>query len=171
VAGTRGPIEIRPMQEEDLDAVLAVERLSFPTPWTRDNFLYDLLENPHARNLVAWQGDEFAGYACFWVLDSEAKLNNIAVDTWARRRGVGARLLREVVEAGRREGCSAVTLEVRPSNASAIALYRRFGFVEVGRRKGYYQDTGEDAILMNLGLSEGGSEAGGSVAPAVGGGV
>jgi len=136
------------MAEADLESVLEIERRSYPTPWTRDNFLFELRENPFARNLVLRSGPAVAGFACLWVVDRELKINNIAIGPEHRGRGHGRRLLRACLDLGRSEGCLEATLEVRPSNKVARALYEAHGFRTFGRRKGYYQDTREDAILM-----------------------
>lgn len=145
-------IAIDEMSGLDLDEVLAIERASFPTPWSRESFLFEIEENPFAWNVVLREGRRVVAYACLWVVDLELKINNIAVHPGARRRGFGRRLLREVLERGRARGCVEAALEVRPSNDAARELYRSFGFRDVGRRKGYYQDTREDAILMSADL-------------------
>jgi ribosomal-protein-alanine N-acetyltransferase len=141
------------MVEGDLDQVLAIEREAFPTPWTRDNFLYEIRDNAVARNLVLREGRGIVAYACVWVVDAELKINNIAVHQDRRGEGLGHRILRAALEAGLAEGCVEATLEVRPSNIKARRLYERYGFREFGRRRGYYQDTREDAVLMAARLS------------------
>jgi ribosomal-protein-alanine N-acetyltransferase len=150
--GTEGAarprVRVDRLRPADLDAVLVIEKVSFPTPWTRDNFLYELKDNRFARNLALRVGGGLAGYACLWVLDGELKINNIAVHPERRGTGLGHVLLRAALEVGVAEACAEATLEVRPTNLVARRLYERYGFREVGRRRGYYQDTGEDAVLM-----------------------
>ena len=141
-------LRVSRLREADLDAVLAIERVSFPTAWTRENFLYELRDNRFARNLALREDRRLVGYACLWVLEGELKINNIAVDPRRRGVGYGHVLLRACLELGRAEGCAEATLEVRPSNLVARRLYERYGFRETGRRRGYYQDTDEDAVLM-----------------------
>lgn len=141
-------IEIEEMTALDLEQVLPIERASFPTPWSRDSFLFEIEENPFAWNLVLREKNRVQAYACLWTVDRELKINNIAVHPAARRRGFGRKLLEAILERARREGCVEASLEVRPSNAAARSLYESLGFRAVGRRKGYYQDTKEDAILM-----------------------
>ena len=136
------------LREADLDDVLAIERVSFPTAWTRDNFLYELRDNRFARNLALRADGTLGGYACLWVLEGELKINNIALRPDLRGSGLGHVLLRACLEVGIAERCSEATLEVRPSNLVARRLYERYGFRETGRRSGYYQDTREDAVLM-----------------------
>ena len=140
------------MAETDLDQVLAIEMEAFPTPWTRDNFRFEIRANPLARNLVVRNGKQVLAYACLWVVGDELKINNIAVRAEWRGRGLGGALLTRVLERGRAEGCTDAELEVRPSNEVARRLYERYGFREVRRRKGYYQDTREDAIVMTARL-------------------
>ena len=142
-------ITIEVMAESDLDSVEAIERDAFPVPWPRESFRYEL-HNPRARNLVARVGTAVVGYVFVWLVAGELKINNVAVRRDFRGRGVGARLLEAVIEPARAQGFVEATLEVRPSNTEARALYERLGFREVGRRKQYYPDSGEDAILMTL---------------------
>jgi len=147
--GREGPIEA--MAESDLDQVEAIERDAFTVPWPRESFRYEL-RNPRAHNLVARLEGRVVGYVCVWLVAGELKINNVAVRRDHRGRGVGARLIEAVLDLGRSHDCFEATLEVRPSNAQARTLYERFGFREVGRRKRYYPDSGEDAILMTLDL-------------------
>jgi len=151
----RPRVRVSRLREADLDAVLAIERVSFPTAWTRDNFLYELRDNRFARNLALRADGKLGGYACLWALEGELKINNIALRPDLRGLGLGHVLLRACLEVGLAEGCSEATLEVRPSNLVARRLYERYGFREIGRRSGYYQDTREDAVLMAARLNRG----------------
>lgn len=143
---------VSPMRPSDLDEVLAIEEASFSVPWSRESFLFELQANPYARNFVMRRGGSVVAFACVWVVDDELKINNIAVGAAVRRKGHGSALLRWILDYGRSVQCTEATLEVRPSNRSARALYAAFGFEVVGRRKGYYRDTHEDAILMAVDL-------------------
>lgn len=145
------PCAVAPMTEGDLEQVLAIECVAFAAPWSRESFRYELA-NPRAGNLVVRRGAEVLGYVCVWAIAGELKINNVAVRADVRGRGLGATLLEAAIELGRARGCFEATLEVRPSNRAAASLYRRLGFQEVGRRQAYYQDTGEDAILMHKDL-------------------
>jgi ribosomal-protein-alanine N-acetyltransferase len=138
------------MTLEDLPGVLEIEERSFPTPWSDSSFRHELFENPYASLFVIKSPDRMRvlGFACVWVLDEEMKVNNLAIHPESRGRGLGTRLLRFLIEFGAQQGCREVTLEVRPSNLAAIRLYRKAGLVAVGRRKQYYSDTHEDAIVM-----------------------
>ena len=141
------------MRPEDLDEVLAIERASFTMPWSRGAFLYELQQNRVARCWVARVGaGEVIGYLCLWEVADELHITNVAVRPDTRRQGVARALLRSVMEDGRRRGFKMVVLEVRPSNGHALSLYESFGFRVVGRRHGYYYDTGEDALVMEIDL-------------------
>jgi ribosomal-protein-alanine N-acetyltransferase len=134
----------------DLPGVLEIEERSFPTPWSAASFRHEILENPYASLFVVRTPDRsrVLGFACVWVVEAELRINNIAIHPDWRGRGLGGRLLRFLLEFAARQGCREVTLEVRPSNRVAIRMYRRAGLVEVGRRRQYYSDTHEDAIVM-----------------------
>lgn len=138
------------MAVADLPEVVEIERHSFPSPWTEGSFRHELLENPYSSMFVvkAHRRSEVVGFACVWVVDQELRINNIAVHPRCRRRGIGTRLLSFLLEHAGEQGCREATLEVRPSNASAIRIYERAGFRAVGRRKNYYSDTHEDAVMM-----------------------
>jgi ribosomal-protein-alanine N-acetyltransferase len=141
------------MTEDDLDQVLEIEAEAFLTPWSRRSFRFELHHNPHARNVVVRGEGGVRAYACAHLVAGELRINNIAVHGAWRRRGVGSELLSHLLDLGRSEGCRAAILEVRPSNRPARALYERHGFRVVGGRRGYYQDTGEDAVIMEKELS------------------
>ncbi|HHY94187.1 MAG TPA: ribosomal protein S18-alanine N-acetyltransferase [Firmicutes bacterium] len=134
----------------DLDGVMAVEEVSYPTPWSRRAFIGELTENVHAHYIVARNGWQVVGYAGMWVILDEAHVTNIAVHPDWRRCGLGERLLRELIARARARGATRVTLEVRKSNFPAQHLYTKMGFVPRGIRRGYYSDTHEDAIIMWL---------------------
>jgi ribosomal-protein-alanine N-acetyltransferase len=146
-------VRLRGMREDDLDAVLLIERDCFPSPWSRENFLYEVRLNRAAANWVLEQGDVILGYACVWFLGPELKINNLAIRRDQRRRGLGDRMLLALLARARELGCETAQLEVRPSNRAALALYRKHGFVEVGRRKNYYRVEGEDAILLERAIA------------------
>ena len=140
-------LTFREMQPEDADSVAALEQTCFPTPWSREAFWREA-SNPFACYLLAFAGDQLVGYAGFWVAADEAQVMNVAVAPEYRGQGAGTQLFAALIESARERGCTAMTLEVRPSNVPALALYHHFGFQEAGRRKGYYTDNGEDALIM-----------------------
>jgi ribosomal-protein-alanine N-acetyltransferase len=142
------------MTAEHIDQVAALERACFSHPWSREA-LTEELWNEAAVILVA-EGEDgtVLGYAGLQTVLDEGYLNNVAVDPRFRRQGVADQLLAAFVRFGR-EKLAFLTLEVRASNAPAIALYAKHGFGEVGRRKNYYDDPQEDAVLMTLEFSHG----------------
>jgi ribosomal-protein-alanine N-acetyltransferase len=146
-------LTIRKAGLTDIRAIFAIEKASFPTPWSRWIFLAELTQ-PVSHFLVIgpappepWQ---LWGYLVFWVVADEMHLLNLAVHPEQRRRGLGRILLTEALAQARTQGAQVAWLEVRPSNGPARALYESFGFKEVGLRPGYYDDTQEDAILLAL---------------------
>jgi ribosomal-protein-alanine N-acetyltransferase len=142
------------MSLEDLDVVLAIERASFTSPWSRAAFRYELLQNRVARCVVMRADGEVVGYLCLWEIGREIHITNLAVHPRFRRQGIARALLGSTLEEARRQGVEQAFLEVRPSNSEARALYERLGFQVIGRRKGYYFDTGEDALVMEVRLAE-----------------
>jgi [ribosomal protein S18]-alanine N-acetyltransferase len=146
-------LRIEPMRPEDLPEVMAIEEQTFPVPWSRQNFLHELRDNPFSRNLVVRSGaSKVVAYANVWVVDRELRINNVAVLEASRRQGYGAGLMRHLLDQGRNRGCLWASLEVRPSNLPALRLYEKLGFRVVARRKGYYSDTREDALVMRVDL-------------------
>ena len=137
--------EIRPLAYSDLPRVLAIERRAFPTPWSLAMFVLEL-SKPSGICLASIDGPKLEGYLICARYDEAYHLMNIAVDPDRRRRGIARALIDAMID---RAGADAnFTLEVRVSNAGAIALYESYGFRSVGTRRRYYQDTGEDAIIM-----------------------
>ena len=143
---------LRPMYEGDLDAVMEVELRAYPFPWTRGIFQECLRADYPSRVLV--QGTDIVGYAVLSLAADEAHVLNVCVDPLCQSRGHGRRLLRELVRIARQRGALRVFLEVRPSNAPAIALYHSEGFNEIGRRPRYYPLVSgrEDALVMAMEL-------------------
>jgi ribosomal-protein-alanine N-acetyltransferase len=139
---------IRRLTYADLPQVVAIERRAFPAPWSLAMFVLEL-SKPGGVCLVATEGDQIVGYCITSRYDTVWHLMDIAVDADRRRRGVATTLVEALLESlpSRDEQ---VTLEVRPSNHAAIALYERFGFKAAGVRRRYYQDNGEDALIMWL---------------------
>ena len=143
-----GETVIRRMNREDLDAVTAIEEATFTIPWSRESFRQELERNVAARYLVAETNGRVVGYAGAWVILDESHITNIAVLEAFRGRGIGKQLTKALLQYLSNLGASYATLEVRVSNERAQGLYRRLGFVSVGKRKRYYEDNGEDAYLM-----------------------
>lgn len=148
-------INIREMEAEDLEQVYALEKESFSTPWSLDSFQFELKENKAAHLWVAEVGGDdgekkVIGMVVVWLLVDEAHIATVAVKEDYRRRGIASQLICTALTDLGEKGAIGATLEVREGNKTAQELYRGFGFEFVGRRKGYYKDSGEDAILMTL---------------------
>jgi ribosomal-protein-alanine N-acetyltransferase len=154
------PYRIVPARLDDLDEIVRIERESFPVPWKREFFESELVEPyRYARVLSGEPGalPRIGGYLFAVSLYEEFHINKIATDAHLRRRGYGRRLLEDALTRARAVGATAVTLEVRVSNAPARHFYASHGFREAYRRKAYYQD-GEDAFAMVVPLDEKGSK-------------
>jgi ribosomal-protein-alanine N-acetyltransferase len=156
--------ELTSMTLEDLDDVIAIEKASFHTPWSRGAFRYELTQNRVARSLVVRSGQELMGYLCLWEIGHEIHITNLAVHPRYRRRGAARALLGAILEEAQRKSVELVFLEVRPTNVEALTLYESLGFRVIGRRKGYYFDTGEDALVMEARLASESSSSSGNQA-------
>ncbi len=147
-------------EEGDILEMIAIEKDSFPTPWSENIFRNEMI-SPISRMLVGRsakrRGEGVWGYIVYWRVVDEVHLHNIAVRRDMRRKKIALRLLAEAVRCSRSEGARWATLEVRRSNLPAQKMYEKFGFVVQGIRPGYYQDTGEDALIMWADLSLTGS--------------
>jgi ribosomal-protein-alanine N-acetyltransferase len=139
------------MQPEHLAAVLAIERLSFPSAWSAESYLREM-RNPSGHYCVARLEDEVIGYAGMWVVGDEAHVSTIAVREDRRRCGLGERLMRYLMSLAIRYQADRMSLEVRQSNLPAQALYAKLGFQAAAIRPHYYGDTGEDGVVMQIAL-------------------
>jgi len=128
---------------------MAIERAAYAYPWS-ERFFRQEMQAEYARSILAAIDGRIAGYILFWLLPGAVDIHNVAVHSDFRRRGLGRRLLEQVVLEARGRGSSRITLEVRKSNLPAQKLYESMGFTVTGVRKGYYSDDGEDAFLMAL---------------------
>lgn len=138
---------IRRMTLSDVDGVAAVEAATFPTPWSRDAFVSEM-KNVAARYLVAEEDGQIIGYAGAWIIIDESHITNIAVLKEYRGQGIGRALTAGLMQYLSNLGAAYATLEVRKSNTVAQSLYVSLGFIKLGVRKRYYEDNGEDALIM-----------------------
>ncbi|MFL7893372.1 MAG: ribosomal protein S18-alanine N-acetyltransferase [Anaerolineales bacterium] len=148
-------IIIRPMQEDDLDAVMVIDRLSFSLPWPESAYRHDLFDNSNALLRVAEDSDNqsrglILGLIDVWLILDEAHIATIAVHPDYRNQGIATKLIEAVLLEAEGKGACKAMLEVRTSNQAAQTLYQKFGFQVVHRRRKYYIDNKEDALLMNL---------------------
>jgi ribosomal-protein-alanine N-acetyltransferase len=140
------PLEIRRLTYSDLPQVIAIERRAFPTPWSLAMFVLEL-SKPSGICLAAVEKGRVVGYLVCSRYDTVWHLMNVAVDDSRRREGIARALLEHLFDEA--DGPNEqYTLEVRPSNEPAIAMYERFGFRRAGMRRGYYHDNKEDALIM-----------------------
>ena len=143
---TDGPLEIRRLTYADLPELITIERRAFPTPWSLAMFVLEL-SKPASVCLAALRDGQMIGFLICSRYDTVWHIMNVAVDPDCRREGIASKLLTDLLR--RIDGRGArFTLEVRESNTGAIDLYERFGFRAAGRRRRYYQDNGEDAVIM-----------------------
>ncbi len=140
---------IRRMTEKDLEEILAIEQVSYRTPWSRRTFESEI-RAPHAYPLVLGQSDPpfILGYVCSWRTLGGCHILNVAVHPSFRRIGLASQLIDHLLEICQEGGILHYVLEVRISNESAISLYKKYGFKVCGVRRRYYEDTGEDALIM-----------------------
>ncbi len=140
------PLTIRRLVYSDLPQVIAIERRSFPTPWSLAMFVLEL-SKPSGICLAAMRGERLVGYLICARYDSVWHLMNVAVDDRSRREGIATALIERLFELADGPG-EQYTLEVRASNSVAIAMYEGLGFRSAGRRRAYYHDNREDALIM-----------------------
>ena len=141
-------LEIKKMRLKDAPDVTALEEATFAMPWKLADFEYEMTKNPVSYYLIARENGEFLGFAGAHLILDEGHVTNVAVKKSARNRGIGRALVGKLMQVASNLGVSYMTLEVRASNAPAIALYKSFGFFKVSVRPRYYTDNGEDAWLM-----------------------
>jgi [ribosomal protein S18]-alanine N-acetyltransferase len=148
------PFVIAKMEVEDIDAVMEIERLSFPAPWSRQVLLEEMTRDWARLEVVrSHDSGEVVGFANYWLVADELHVLNIATHPEHRQRGHATRMLAHMVAVARVLLCCRLTLEVRRSNVAAQRLYRRFAFRSVGVRPNYYAEDPEDAIVMLLDLT------------------
>ena len=141
-------IEICSLKLEHIDRILVIDSLCFPTPWSRESLEKEIENSALTKYVVAKKSGIVIGYAGMWVILDEGHITNIAVHPEYRGIGVGSLLLEALIEICKIEFIKSMTLEVRESNARAQNLYKKYGFLQNGIRKGYYRDNKENALIM-----------------------
>lgn len=150
-------LRIRPLSEEDIPQITAIELQSYTCPWSGNQFRSELLNQGynHARVAVEDKGHTVLGYCFFWILlADELHIHNVSVHPQHRRKGIAKMLLEESFDLARQHACHSAVLEVRESNQAARSLYNQLGFEELGRRFKYYTDPVEDALIMRRWLQK-----------------
>jgi len=144
---------IRKMTFDDLEQVIAIDQVSFSLPWPQRSFQFELTDNPASRCWVAELNGRVVGMLVGWLIVDEIHIATLATHPNFRKQGIGEELLSFTLQSAKDEGAVSSFLEVRESNSAALKMYRKFGYVEDGRREGYYKDNGETAILMSAPLN------------------
>ena len=146
-------MEIRKATLKDVEGIHQVESNAFHDPWSQQAFKNEL-SNPITTYFVAEQDGEIIGFVGMWEVMGEGQITNVAVHTRERKKGIGQKLLDELIRYSKEKSLDVLLLEVRRSNKAASTLYKLKGFKEIGERKNYYTKPTEDAILMALNLEE-----------------
>lgn len=144
---SHAPLHIRKMQSADLPRVVEIEKQCFGERWTINAFANELA-NTASSYFVSSADNQIVGYAGYWLILEEAHITTIGIEPRFQRRGWGEVLLMHLIEHAARAGAKWLTLEVRASNVAAQKLYEKYGFTSLGRRRAYYQDNNEDALIM-----------------------
>ncbi|MCT4619750.1 MAG: ribosomal protein S18-alanine N-acetyltransferase [Marinisporobacter sp.] len=136
------------MTLDDIEDVFEVEQKSFSVPWTKDAFVSEIIHNEKARYVVLEIDGKVLGYGGFWKILDEGHITNIALHPDIRGKGYSNLMIEELLKIAEKEKIVGMTLEVRASNKVAQGLYEKYGFKSCGIRPKYYQDNGEDALIM-----------------------
>ncbi|MBI1820837.1 MAG: ribosomal protein S18-alanine N-acetyltransferase [Nitrospirae bacterium] len=142
------------MRLEDLDEVLKIATASFNQPWTKAMFENEILKNPFSEQFLVKVEGENAGYLCMWSLFDEAHILDFAIDPQFRRKGLGEKVILNVIERIKENKIKKIFLEVRASNEAAKSLYKKVGFLNLAERKGYYSNPTEDALIFQWKATE-----------------
>jgi [ribosomal protein S18]-alanine N-acetyltransferase len=148
---TMRSVDVRKMRGTDLPRVMQIELETFTMPWSESTFR-GLLRRKDSDLFVAELRGVVVGYSVFWAVTDQGELGNVAVAKEIRGKGIGRKLIESVLESATERGVREIFLEVRKSNYGAQTLYGTFGFYEVARRKNYYLEPSEDALVMRLDL-------------------
>lgn len=141
-------VHIREMKKEDIGEVYVIEKNTYTSAWTRDILEHEVLHNQHGIYAVIEYEQQIVGYAGMWVVFDDAQITTIAIDPKFQGKKLGQQLFQYMLQTAHNLGVKHLSLEVRTSNVVAQNMYRKFGLVPGGLRKGYYTDNNEDAIVM-----------------------
>lgn len=142
-------VQFKIADESHVDQMYEIEKTVFPVPWSYESLSQDVCEHEIAVYVVGIYNDKVISYAGLWHVMEESHITNIAVREEFRRMGIGGKMMDILSDVARKLGVKTITLEVRESNKNAIAMYEKAGFEVMGRRKKYYTDNYEDALVMN----------------------
>lgn len=135
------------MQEKDVEHILKLENVAFHNPWNEEQIRYELMDNEYAFQYVLEEDENCIGFIDFWITFDSASLAKVAIFPMYRKQGYARKLMNFMIAECEQAMCENITLEVRVSNTSAIALYETLGFININIKKQYY-DNGEDALYM-----------------------
>lgn len=127
-----------------------IENQSFPEAWTKQAYIKDICTNDNAHYVAVVSNNILIAYANYWLIADEGNINNVAVSPEYRKQGFGTILMKELIANCKKQNARAMTLEVRAGNKNAIKLYEKLGFKNCSTRPGYYENNGEDAVIMWL---------------------
>lgn len=139
---------VRAAELRDAAEIAAIEKLCFSSPWSLESIEYEIAVNNLALYVVGEVDGKIVGYVGIWLIVDEGHITNVAVHPDWRRRHIGEAIIKTLIDVTEKNGVTAHTLEVRASNIAAQKLYEKFGFKADGIRRSYYEDNGEDAIIM-----------------------
>jgi ribosomal-protein-alanine N-acetyltransferase len=145
---------VRPFERRDLPAVVAIEAASFPSPWVAEQFDQELATAWSTILVAEAAGGAVAGFLVYWIVADELQILDVATDPALRRSGIARGLLVEAERRAQAREVALLTLEVRRSNLAALALYLGLGFERAGVRRRYYEEDGEDAIVLHKALRD-----------------
>jgi ribosomal-protein-alanine N-acetyltransferase len=140
-------LRFEPLREDHLPAILEIERAVNGSPWSERSFRNEI-DHRHGIFRVAIEEGNVVGYGGLWLVIDEAHVTNVAVAPSRQRRGIGRKLMLQLLEAAKTGGMTCATLEVRAGNLPALELYEKLGFERTALRRGYYPDNKEDAVVM-----------------------
>ena len=146
-------LKIRPAEEKDIDSIAALEPLCFDDPWTPQMIRSDVMDIPFSTYVLGEVDEKLVGYVGIMVVREECQVNNVAVHPDYRKKGIGGTLLKTALSFAKQSGAEEAFLEVREGNDDAISLYESMGFKRLGIRKGYYENNGENAVVMRKDLT------------------
>ena len=141
-------MQIRKMKVDDLDEVTYLEQILFSSPWTKEDFIYEINTNPFGHYVVIENEKQIVGYLGMWLMGDQSQITTIGVNQEMQGQGYGSQLMQYAIDLTCQRKYHNINLEVRVSNMGAIHLYEKYGFKNVALRKNYYEDTHEDAYLM-----------------------
>lgn len=145
---------MRQARIEDIERLLEIEKECFKSPWSKEDFIYELTQNPYSNVWVLEKGEKIIAYYDLWLIFEQADLANIAVASAYQGKGYGDILIQHAQQQAQKAGCEVIGLEVRVNNEKAITLYKKHGFTIINVRKGYYEEDGQhiDGYRMMKGI-------------------